>query len=462
MLYLGQWVLPHSLAESGFSPCRGDSLVIFIMSELTISEQLKLLPQQPGVYLFKNRFGNVLYVGKAKVLKHRVRSYFQAATDLSDWKRLMLPQIDLIDTIPVDTETDAIVLEDQLIKDYQPRFNTLAKDDKSFLYIHITDEQFPRVLAVRRPDPTNGGIFYGPYPYAKSLRDVLKLLHTVFQYRTCRTLPRKACLEYYLGNCQAPCIQNITEEAYRQQIDRIIAFFEGKLTGFTAELSADMQQAAKEQNFEKAARVRNQIQAVERLQALRKTPRQYLLEKMQKTHLDIDLGAQELSQALSLDKPLHRIEVYDISHHQGKHIVGSMIVFIDGLPAKEEYRRFKIRTVTTGQSDDFKSMREVVTRRLKRDWPLPDLAIMDGGKGQLSAVDKLWQMAGVSVVSLAKKREELFLPDHPIPVTLPAGSQGLFLVQRMRDEAHRFAITYYRLLHSKAMTAARRQAKLKA
>lgn len=427
------------------------------MAELTIAEQLKLLPNQPGVYLFKNRFGNVLYIGKAKVLKHRVRSYFQAGTDLSELKVLMIPQIDLIDTIPVATETDAIVLEDQLIKDYQPRFNTLAKDDKSFLYIHITDEAFPRVLAVRRPELGSGGIFYGPYPYAKSLRDVLKLLHTIFQYRTCKTLPRKACLEYYLGNCQAPCIDLISQSDYLKQIDRIIAFFEGKLTGFTAELTIDMQRAAEQHLFEKAARIRNQIQAVERLQALRKTPRQYLLEQMQKTTLDVHTGTQELAQALGLDKPLHRIEVYDISHHQGKHIVGSMIVFTDGLPDKAEYRRFKIRTVV-GQSDDFKSLREVVTRRIKRDWPLPDLAIMDGGKGQLSAVDQLWALAKVPVAALAKKREELFLPDHPIPVTLPAGSQGLFLVQRMRDEAHRFAISYYRLLHSKAMTAARRQA----
>jgi excinuclease ABC subunit C len=194
----------------------------------SITDQLKSLPNQPGVYLFKNRFGNVLYVGKAKVLKNRVRSYFHANADLGLFKELMIPQIEVIDTITVDTEVDAIVLEDKLIKDYQPRFNTLAKDDKGFLYIHITNEQFPRVLAVRRPDPSEGGIFYGPYPFARSLRDVLKLLHTVFQYRTCAVMPKRACLEYYLGNCQAPCIGNITEQAYRAQIDRIIGLFEGK------------------------------------------------------------------------------------------------------------------------------------------------------------------------------------------------------------------------------------------
>lgn len=423
------------------------------MSDL--QTQLKQIPSQPGVYLFKNKFGNVLYVGKAKVLKHRVRSYFQAKADLSELKQIMLQQITVIDTIPVATETDAIVLEDQLIKDYQPRFNTLAKDDKSFLYIHITAEQFPRVLAVRRPDMDQGGIFYGPYPYARSLRDVLRLLHTIFQYRTCGTLPKRACLEYYIGNCQAPCIDHITEADYRAQIDRIIAFFEGKGAALNTHLAEQMQRAAAEQQFELAARLRNQLSALERLQAARKTPRQYLLDQLQHANLDIESGLSKLAAALHLPRPPHRVEVYDISHQQGKYIVGSMIVFMDGLPDKAEYRRFRVRTVI-GQSDDFKSLREVVTRRLKRDWPLPDLVIMDGGKGQLSAVAQLWQLVQVPVVALAKKREELFVPDHPIPILLPAGSQELFLVQRMRDEAHRFAISYYRLLHSKAMTQARR------
>lgn len=415
-----------------------------------LKTQLAELSHQPGVYLFKNRFGNVLYIGKAKVLKQRVRSYFQPNAELSDLKQILVRQVATIDTIPVATETDAIVLEDQLIKDYQPRFNILAKDDKSFLYIHITNESFPRVLAVRRPDLDQGGIFYGPYPYARSLRDVLRLLHTVFQYRTCTTLPTKPCLEYYIGNCQAPCIGGISEADYRQQIDRIIAFFEGKHSNLAAELTTAMQQAAAAQQFEYAARLRNQMTALQRLQALRKTPRQYLLAQLQEHHLDLTVGLTELGTALGLSRPPQRIEVYDISHHQGKYIVGSMIVFTAGLPDKAEYRRFRIKTVV-GQSDDFKSLREVVQRRLKRSWPLPDLAIMDGGKGQLSAVAPLWELAQVPVAALAKKREELFLPNQPIPVVLPAGSQGLFLVQRMRDEAHRFAISYYRLLHSKAM-----------
>lgn len=403
-----------------------------------------------GVYLFKNRFGNVLYIGKAKVLTQRIRSYFQPKAKLSDLKKILVQQIATIDTIPVATETDALVLEDQLIKDYQPRFNILAKDDKSFLYIHITDEPFPRVLAVRRPDLDKGGIFYGPYPYARSLRDVLRLLHTIFQYRTCPALPKKACLEYYLGNCQAPCIGNISQADYRQQIDQIIAFFEGKNKNLSLKLTEQMEQAAIEQQFELAARLRNQIQALERLQSLRKTPRQYLLEQLQNSNLDITTGLSELGTAVGIHQPLHRIEVYDISHHQGKYMVGSMIVFTDGLPDKANYRRFKIRTVI-GQSDDYKSLREIVQRRLKRDWPLPDLAIMDGGKGQLSAVAPLWELVQVPVAALAKKREELFLPEQPLPVMLPAGSQGLFLVQRMRDEAHRFAISYYRWLHRKAL-----------
>lgn len=411
---------------------------------------LRTISTKPGVYLFKNKFGNVLYVGKAKVLKQRIRSYFQPQAKLSDLKKILVRQVATIDTIPVATETDALVLEDQLIKDYQPRFNILAKDDKSFLYIHITDEPFPRVLAVRRPDLTKGGIFYGPYPYARSLRDVLRLLHTVFQYRICLTLPKKACLEYYLGNCQAPCIGNISQADYRQQIDQIIAFFEGKNKNLSLKLTEQMEQAAAKQQFELAVRLRNQIQALERLQSLRKTSHEYLLEQLQNSNLDIQTGLTELAAALNLPRPPQRVEVYDISHHQGKYSVGSMIVFTDGLPDKANYRRFKIRTVI-GRSDDYKSLREVVQRRLKRDWPLPDLAIMDGGKGQLSAVAPLWELVQVPVAALAKKREELFLPDQPLPVILPAGSQGLFLVQRLRDEAHRFAISYYRLLHRQAL-----------
>lgn len=391
------------------------------------------------------------------MLKQRIRSYFQPKAQLSDLKKILVRQVATIDTIPVATETDAIVLEDQLIKDYQPRFNILAKDDKSFLYIHITAEPFPRVLAVRRPDLAKGGIFYGPYPYARNLRAVLRLLHSVFQYRTCATLPNRACLEYYIGNCQAPCLGRITETDYRKQIDRIIAFFEGKEKTLPTELHEQMQQASAQQQFELAARLRNQVKALEQLQSLRKTPRQYLLEQFQQTNLAVITGLTEVAATLGLTQPLHRIEVYDISHHQGKYMVGSMIVFTDGLPDKAEYRRFKIRTVT-GQSDDYKSLREVVQRRLKRAWPLPDLAIMDGGKGQLSAVAQLWELAYIPVVALAKKREELFLPNQPIPLTLPAGSQGLFLVQRMRDEAHRFAISYYRLLHGRAMRQPARNA----
>jgi len=417
----------------------------------TITEQLRTLPHQPGVYLMKNAYGTVLYVGKAKVLANRVRSYFQAGTDLSEAKQIMVRQVSTIDFIPVATETDALVLEDQLIKDYQPRFNILAKDDKSFLYIHITAEDFPRVLAVRRPDLRQPGIYYGPYPFAKNLRDVLKLLHMIFPFRTCVTLPQRACLEYYIGNCTAPCISKISQAEYRSMIDQVIQFFEGKSLDLTDKLEVEMNQAAEQQHFEQAARARNQLQAIKRLAQLRKTPQHYLASQIARKAINPQQGLVELATALQLSQPPHRVEVYDISHQQGRHIVGSMIVFIDGLPDKREYRRFKIKTVLGGQSDDFKSLREVVTRRLKRNWPLPDLAIMDGGKGQLSAVAQLWELAGVRVVSLAKKREELFSPNNPVPVTLPIGSQGLFIVQRMRDEAHRFAITYYRLLHNKTM-----------
>ncbi|MFA5995873.1 MAG: excinuclease ABC subunit UvrC [Patescibacteria group bacterium] len=419
------------------------------MSVLPLQNRLKELPTKPGIYLFKNQQGNVLYVGKAKALNKRVQSYFRASVDLSEAKQLMVQQITTLDWIETKTETDALVLEDKLIKDYQPRFNILAKDDKHFLYIHITAETFPRVLAVRRPNLKTGGMFYGPYPFARSLRDVLKLVHTIFSVRTCKKLPKRACLEYYLGNCPAPCINKIAALDYQKIIQQIIDVFEGNSAIVQAKLQARMQQAAKQQLFEVAARARDQLTALKKLQSLRKTPQQYLAEHYKQTNIDPQQGLRGLTKVLGLAKIPHRIEVYDISNIQGNFSVGSMIVFINGLPDNSEYRRFKIKTVTG--ADDFKSLREVVTRRLKRAWPLPDLAIMDGGKGQLQAVVDLWQQVNVPVVALAKQREELFWPEKTLPKLCAPGSQELFLVQRMRDEAHRFAIRYYRLLHRKTM-----------
>ncbi|MDP3970691.1 MAG: excinuclease ABC subunit UvrC [bacterium] len=417
-----------------------------------VKKQLATLPQKPGIYLFKNSIGNVLYVGKAKSLSSRVRSYFRQHNDLNEAKQIMVRQIVDVDWIETKTESDAIILEDKLIKDYQPRFNVLAKDDKSFLYIHITDEKFPQVLAVRRPNLRKAGIFYGPYPFARSIREVLKLLHNIFPYRTCKNLPKKACLEYYIYKCKAPCINKISESDYQALIYDVLAFFEGRNTlELESRLEEMMQVASEDKKFEDAAKYRDQLKAIKKLRSFQKTPREYLTDYYQFKAIDPDLGLQQLQDALVLPAQPKRVEVYDISNIQGTYAVGSMVVFIDGLPARSEYRRFKIKTVQG--ADDYKSLQEVVRRRLKRDWPKPDLAIMDGGKGQLNAVKHFWQDHDVSVVALAKKREELFLPDQAIPITMEAGSQGLFLIQRMRDEAHRFAITYYRKLHSKSMRA---------
>ncbi len=414
-----------------------------------IKQQLAQLPIKPGVYLFKNRQGNVLYVGKALVLKNRVRSYFQSGSDLTDAKVILVQQIVTIDWIETITEADALVLEDQLIKDYQPRFNILAKDDKSFLYIHITDEEFPRVLAVRRPNLLKPGAYYGPYPFARSTRVVLKLLHSIFPFRTCAKLPDRACLEYYIQRCKAPCIGKINQADYRALIMQVIDFFEGNINGLIDSLVVEMEKAAALQQFERAAEIRDQLKSIDRLRTLQKLPQYYLAEQYAQKAIDPQLGLQELAQVIGLPKPPHRVEVYDISHSQGTHAVGSMVVFTDGFPDKGSYRRFKIKTFQG--NDDYRSLQEVIRRRLKRDWPLPDLAIIDGGKGQLSAVQDFWQDKNVPVVALAKQREELFLPHEPIPRLQPTGSQGLFLVQRMRDEAHRFAITYYRKLHKKTM-----------
>lgn len=417
----------------------------------TIQKTITNLPSKPGVYLYKNRQGNVLYVGKAKSLKSRVQTYFRPSAELSEAKQIMIGQTTSLDWIETSTETDALLLEDQLIKDYQPRFNILAKDDKSFLYIHVTAETFPRVLAARRPNLKTPGQYYGPYPFARSIKVILQLLHTIFPFRTCGKLPKRACLEYYIERCQAPCIGKITETDYQALVNQVIDFFEGNTAELINTLNDEMVIAAEQQQFERAARLRDQLKSINKLQTLQKTPQQYLSESYAKKAIDPERGLAQLATAIGLDKPPHRVEIYDISHSQGTHMVGSMVVFINGFPDNSEYRRFKIKTVPG--SDDYRSLQEVVRRRLKRDWPLPDLAIMDGGKGQLSAVAIFWQDKNVPVVALAKRKEELFLPNVNVPILQLAGSQGLFLVQRMRDEAHRFAISYYRKLHKKTMQA---------
>lgn len=414
---------------------------------LKIQRKLKNLPNQPGVYLFKNKQKNVLYVGKATNLKSRVRSYFQKNSDLSPWKKIMLQQIADIEVVPVKSAADALVLENEFIKKFNPRFNILLKDDKGYLYIEITNEDYPRVLAVRRLNFYHNSKLFGPYPSAKSIKIILRFLHRIFPYRTCKKLPKKPCLEHFMGRCSSPCLNKISVKQYQRIINSIIDFFEGDRDKIYAKFEKKMKTAAKHLQFEQAANYRNQMQAISSLNQIIKSPAEYLNNYYQTKAISPSLGLAEIAEKLNIKK-LERIEIFDISNIQGKYAVGSLVVFTDALPDKKEYRKFKIKTVF--QSNDVAMMKEIITRRLKHDdWPKPDLIILDGGLGQLNAVSSMINNRKIKVCAIAKREEDIYLANKKTPLKLKPDSQGYFLMQRMRDEAHRFAISYYRKLHAK-------------
>lgn len=414
-----------------------------------LQTKLKQLPSTPGVYIFKNKQGNILYIGKAINLKNRVKSYFQKSADLSIVKKILVQQITNLETINVNTEEEALALESEMIRKNKPRFNIITKDDKSFLYVEITHEKYPRVLLVRQPNLRTKSLFFGPYPQARSLKIVFRLLHKIFPFRTCRKLPKKPCLEYFMHRCLGPCHLLITQQEYQIVIDQIINFFEGYDQELISQVTQKMQQAVLKQEFEKAAVFRDQLQAIHKLKTIKKTPQQYLTEYYATKNFDLKNALAVLQKALKIKKYLKRIEIFDISNIQGQYAVGSMVVFINGLPDKNNYRKFKIKTVF--QSNDFAMMREVLLRRLKhKSWGQPNLIILDGGLGQLSAVSTFLQQEKIPHTALAKREELLYLPEQKNPLKIKKNTPAYFLLQRMRDEAHRFAITYYRKLHSKA------------
>ena len=538
-----------------------------------VAEKLKLLPDSPGVYLMKDARGKIIYVGKAIVLKNRVRQYFQSSRNQSPKVRAMVSHVVDFETIMTANEVESLILEANLIKKHRPRYNIRLKDDKSYPYVKVTvQEEYPRVFITRRV-LRDGARYFGPYTNVTALRDSLKLLKRLFPLRTCRTMPDRPCLEYHIKRCLAPCVGKVTEEDYRAMIRAVLLFLEGRTDDVERELEHRMTLAAEAYNFETAARLRDQLAAVRKAaerqnivtgagdqdaigmarsaagvcmqiffirsgkmigrehfllrgseeesdaDILRAFLEQYynqatfvprevllphaidaaeqeiierwlaerkgggkviLLTPQRGTKRDIvlmatgnaekfladeetrrsladeqTLGAvEELGRYLGLKKAPYRMECFDISHNQGQETVASMVVFEGGMPKKSDYRRFKIRSAE-GKPDDFLSMREVTTRRyvgLPAD-ELPDLIIIDGGKGQLSsALEIIRNEAGhkdVPVVGLAKQFELVFTEGNPEPVELPRRSQSLYLIQRIRDEAHRFAITFHRKLRGK-------------
>jgi len=543
-----------------------------------ITEQLRQLPTSPGVYLMRDTDGGILYIGKAANLHHRVRSYFSAVQKLSPKLKRMVARVNDFDFFVTTSEQEALILELNLIKRHRPSYNVQLKDDKTFPYLKInTSEDWPRVHITRRLEE-DGARYFGPFASGKSIRQTLKTIRGIFPFRSCSKAitgtDLSPCLEYHIGHCLAPCIGAVSKSEYDVVIKQVILFLEGKQEKVIQELESKMKKAAEALDFEKAALIRDQIQAVNRViegqriattvrgeqdviafaqdkdqayvqvffirsskligresfilqgarseepspimtsfikQFYNSTPYippllllQYPVEdtKIIESWLQSKKGAKvniqvprqgnknqlvkivaenaeqgleqlkikqlatpgSLTAALAeIEKELHlpctplRMEGYDISNIQGKAAVGSMVVFDKGKPKPSHYRRFRIKTVSG--ADDYAMLHEVLKRRFKQSrdasdtWAiLPDLILIDGGKGQLNAALSAMSEAGVNSVptaSLAKENEEIFIPASSLPIILPRSSQGLQLLQRLRDEAHRFALGYHQKIHKR-------------
>lgn len=552
-----------------------------------LKEKLKLLPQRPGVYLMKDRRGKILYVGKAVNLRQRVRSYFQSQEKLLPKVRALVGKIFDFDYTVTDTEVEALILESNLIKEYRPRYNIDLKDDKNYPYLCVTlQDEFPRIYVARRVQK-DGARYFGPYPNAGAVRETIRLIQRLFPLRRCRGAinvgkNKRPCLNYHIKRCLAPCAGKVSAEEYRKIVDEVVLFLEGKQEKLLQDLAAQMEEAAGNLEFEKAARLRDQYRAIEAISQKQKIvvtsggdrdiialaareeigcaqlfvvrggkltgqehflltnptdegtpellnaflrryyshageiPPEILLseeipdqdlvavwlkqkrgrkvdlrvpkrgpkkelvrlaldnaklfleqELLQAKAKDPSLALQKLAEILQLEAPPLRIEGYDISHFQGEGTVGAMVVFEAGMAKPSDYRRFRIRSVQG--PDDYASLREVISRRFARlqaarqegqpeqnsEDPfllIPDLLLIDGGRGQLNAVLQTLREKGfafIPAVALAEEKELIILPGQREPLLLPRTAPALQLLQRIRDEAHRYAVTSQRKQRSR-------------
>lgn len=446
----------------------------------------QIIPTEPGVYFFKNAKGKVLYVGKAANLRNRVASYFLRTADLSPLKQRMVAEAATITWEKTGSEIEALLQEAHYIKKYLPANNVLLRDDKTYVSVEITKETFPRILPTRSPE--KGATVYGPFTDASAVKETLKVLRRLFPYRTSCAIPRsaknnagshsakairdkqaqtgRACLDFHLGLCPGVCNGTITQTEYKKTIRHLKDFFDGRRTRLIASLKIEAKKLKTVKSLQKAARLESQAISLEKVLAMT-----HVLSFSEKAEGD----TTELMRILNLTK-LRRIEGYDISHISGTLTTASMVVFTDGQADKNEYRKFKIKTVHG--ANDFASMVEVLRRRFdekhltndkrpttnnvggplavvsrKPTWPRPDLVIIDGGRPQLSAATKVWKKLKLSIplIALAKRQEEIFVPGQPNPIMLPRNSGALHLLQRVRDEAHRFAVSYHTLLRRKKL-----------
>lgn len=456
-----------------------------------LAKKLQELPKEPGVYFHKNAAGEIIYVGKAAVLRNRVRQYFQKSR-LRDVKTdALVAEIDDTDWMVVESELEALFLEAEMVRRYMPRYNILLRDDKALSYIRIdVQSDHPTVTTTRHPSD-DGARYFGPYYSLYNIREALKLLRRVFPFAIKRTASQKrADLHYYLGLDPGLESGKTSLEEYRKSLRRLIAVIEGKKTAIVGELEKEMRAAAKNQQFEEAARLRNQVRSLKEL------GRQVVFSDKEFQDISKDRALVQLQQLFSFEQPPRRIEGYDISHMSGTNVVASMVVFVNGVSKRDEYRKFKM---TLQRNDDYANMYETIKRRFseahQKTWGVPDLVLVDGGAGQLAAATQALkeQNAQVPVIGVAKRDEELVvhesdsmiattmlndLQEHPTRGVhvmrtgshylvnlhvgqLNAGSHSknlragetyspyvdtVKLLQRIRDEAHRFAVSYHTTL----------------
>jgi excinuclease ABC subunit C len=430
------------------------------LDERLPKEKVKDFPDGPGVYLMKDAEGRVLYIGKAKNLRSRAGSYFNNVAQKDLRIAELIPLIADIDHLATASEVDALLLENRLIKDIQPKFNVDLKDDKTFPYLQIvTGEDFPRIEVTRQPRDRNVKL-YGPFTSAGALRAAVQSLQRVFKFRTC-TLDIDAddakwryyrpCLLHSIQQCTAPCNFRISKEDYKRDVRRLMRVLDGHREEVVNELRAEMEEASKNLAFERAAEVRNEIAAMEKLDLRGDVESDAQPEAF---FVDPTNGLRKLKKILGLSSTPRTIEGIDIAHLAGQETVASLVKFIDGMPFKPHYRRFRIKAVDG--VDDYASIREVILRRFRAEredeWEPPDILLIDGGKGQLNATLEAFAALQTSppvLLSLAKREEEIHRPGDDPPIRLRRHNAGLRVLQAVRDEAHRFARHYHHLLRSK-------------
>ncbi|MBI5554371.1 MAG: excinuclease ABC subunit UvrC [Elusimicrobia bacterium] len=422
----------------------------------SLLEKIKQLPDKSGVYLMKNRRGEIIYTGKATSLKKRVGSYFQGR-GFTPKVQALISHIAAIDYIPTVSEKAALLLEFELIKRYRPRYNVMYRDDKSYPYLKLTiKESWPRLL-VARVIRKDGAKYYGPYPDGSYLRKIVRAVRKYFLLRYCQPakLPTKVCFYYHLKRCAAPCIGQVSVEQYEAVLKEVDLFLRNRPQQLLQYLDQQLAAHSKAMEYEQAKRVYQEKQFIEEI-LTRINFRQLDPATLLKTHLP-ELPQQQmlplLQKELGLPRLPRQIEAFDISNISGQLAVGSMVAFLDGQPAKQDYRRFRIKSVAG--IDDYAMLREVLQRRYRgvpgKKEKFPDLILVDGGKGQLSQAIAVLKALGVSIplASIAKREEQIFRPEQSQPLVLDRRSPALQLVRHIRDEAHRFAVSYHRLLRKK-------------